>query len=59
VDVKVRLGVELGLALAAAVVAALGGDVGLVVPLVDLELLPLKVEFAAPVDLKKEKKILN
>ncbi len=55
--VKVRLGVELGLALAAAVVAALGGDVGLVVSLVDLELLALKVEFAAPVDLKKEKGI--
>jgi hypothetical protein len=59
VHVKVRLGVELGLALAAAIVAALGGDVGLVVPLVDLELLPLQVEFAASVDLKKENEHLK
>jgi hypothetical protein len=51
VDVEVGLRVELGLALAAAVVAALGGNVGLVVPLVDLELLALQVEFAAAVDL--------
>ena len=54
VNVQVWLRVKLGLALAAAVVPALGGDVGLVVSLVDLELLPLEVELAAAVDLWKE-----
>jgi hypothetical protein len=38
-------------------VAALGGDVRLVVPLVNLELFLLQVEFAASANLKKEKEI--
>jgi hypothetical protein len=50
-DVQISLRVELGLALTATVVTALRRDVRLVVPLVNLELLPLQVELAAAVHL--------